>query len=123
MFFKNLDREFAKEQALLKEAIDKLKRENESLKLENAALNNAIDSELSKAAFSVDWKTMNAFSIERVREHDTHKTIIGYMVSEPFETTQDGVYCNDSVREWSLSCSLAEHQRLVDEFNQYRGEK
>ena len=123
MFFKNLDRELAKEQALLKEAIDKLKRENESLKLLNDALSRAIDSELSKAAFSVDWKAMNAFSIERVRENDTHKTIIGYVVSEPFETTQDGIHCKDSVREWSLSCSLSEHQRLVDEFNVYKGSK
>jgi hypothetical protein len=85
-----------------------LKVEYEDLKNENKRLKDVIKGEISNAACSVDWKIMNAFSIERNYDHRSIKTIIGYLV-------------NDVVHEWSLYCSADEHERLVKEFNAYKG--
>jgi hypothetical protein len=85
-----------------------LKVELEDLKNENKRLKDVIKGEISNAAFSIDWKIMNAFSIERNYDHRSIKTIIGYFV-------------NNVVHEWSLYCSADEHERLVKEFNAYKG--
>jgi hypothetical protein len=85
-----------------------LKGELEDLKNENKRLKDVIKGEISNAAFSINWKVMNAFSVERNYDHRSIKTIIGYLV-------------NDVVNEWSLYCSADEHERLVKEFNSYKG--
>ena len=85
-----------------------LKVEYEDLKNENKRLKDVIKGEISNAAFSINWKVMNAFSVERNYDHRSIKTIIGYLV-------------NDVVHEWSLYCSADEHERLVKEFNSYKG--
>ena len=85
-----------------------LKVELEDLKNENKRLKDVIKGEISNAAFSIDWKIMNAFSIERNYDHRSIKTIIGYFV-------------NNVVHEWSLYCSADEHERLVKEFNTHKG--
>lgn len=123
MFFKNLDKELFKQLDSLKDSIDCLKRENAILSDTISSYEEIISGEMTKAEFSVDFVKMNAFSIERVREGSSHKTIIGYLSSEPFETTENGTVYRDNIREWSLSCSLEVHQRLVSEFNAYKGSK
>ena len=85
-----------------------LKVELEDLKNENKRLKDVIKGEISNAAFSIDWKIMNAFSIERNYDDRSIKTIIGYFV-------------NNGVHAWSLYCSADEHERLVKEFNAYKG--
>jgi proteasome assembly chaperone (PAC2) family protein len=85
-----------------------LKVDLEDLKNENKRLKDVIKGEISNAAFSIDWKIMNAFSIERNYDHRSIKTIIGYFV-------------NNVVHEWSLYCSADEHERLVKEFNTHKG--
>jgi hypothetical protein len=78
--------------------------------------------EYATASYSLDWATMNAFSIERNLCMDgtqNHKTIIGYMVTEPVDTDT----FKDVIHEWSLYCSHDEHQRLVAEFNEYKSSK
>jgi proteasome assembly chaperone (PAC2) family protein len=85
-----------------------LKVELEDLKNENKRLKDVIKGEISNATFSINWKVMNAFSIERNYDHRSIKTIIGYFV-------------NNVVHEWSLYCSADEHERLVKEFNAYKG--
>jgi hypothetical protein len=83
-----------------------------------------LDSEFSKASFSIDWALMNVFSIERnITGNDGHKTILGYMMAEPVTTIENDVTYKDVVREWTLYCSHDEHQRLVAEFNEYRNSK
>ena len=83
-----------------------------------------LESEFARASFSVDWDAMNVFSIERNNNGlDGHKTILGYLLSEPYTTSDGSVTSTDVVREWSLYCSHQEHERLVVEFNEYRNSK
>jgi hypothetical protein len=83
-----------------------------------------LEGDFAKASFSVDWATMNVFSIERnMAGADGTKTILGYMMAEPFTTVENDVTYKDVVREWTLYCSHEEHQRLVAEFNEYRNSK
>ena len=86
-----------------------LKGEYEDLKNENKRLKDIIKGEISNATFSINWGPMNAFSIERNYDHRSIKTIIGHFV-------------NNDIREWSLYCSADEHERLVKEFNAYKGQ-
>lgn len=82
--------------------------------------------EYAAASFSIDWKVMNVFSIERNLCNDgtqNHRTILGYMTEEPVTTVENSVTYKDVVREWTLYCSHDEHQRLVAEFNEYRNSK
>jgi hypothetical protein len=125
MFFGNkLDKK-------LDEEIDSLTRDNRALERENANLlarikdlTERIDGEYSKATYSLDWKEMNAFSIERMMENGTPKTVVGYLLTEPvISTDNDNVTYKDVVREWTLYCSHEEHQRLVKQFEQYKKEK
>lgn len=125
MFFGNkLDKK-------LDEEIDNLTRDNRALERENAnlvarikELKDRIDGEYSTAKYAVDWREMNAFSVERVMENGAPKTIIGYILAEPVVSTDsDNVTYKDVVREWTLYCSHEEHQRLVDQFEQYKKDK
>ena len=107
-----------------------LKVEVQDLKKEIAQLNDSIRiyqarlvNEYSKASYSLDWKTMNAFSIERMWENGTHKTVVGYLMQEPVTVTEDNVTTKDVIREWTLYCSHEEHERLVQEFNEYKKAK
>lgn len=81
-----------------------------------------LEGEFAKASFSIDWNTLNVFSIERnICNEGTqnHITIIGYMLAEPIDSDT----FKDVVCEWTLYCSHEEHQRLVAEFNLYKAEK
>jgi hypothetical protein len=83
-----------------------------------------LESEFASASFSVDWNAMNVFSIERnITGLDGTKTILGYLLSEPYTTSDGSVTSTDVVREWTLYCSHQEHERLVAEFNEYRNSK
>jgi hypothetical protein len=83
-----------------------------------------LEGDFAKASFSVDWNAMNVFSIERNNNgHDGYKTILGYMLSEPYTTSDGSITSTDVVREWTLYCSHQEHERLVVEFNEYRASK
>lgn len=82
--------------------------------------------EYATVSYSIDWKLMNVFSIERNLCMDgtqNHKTILGYMMEEPVTTVENDVTYKDVVREWTLYCSHEEHQRLVAEFNEYKNSK
>jgi hypothetical protein len=111
----------------IKVELEDLKKENERLKYANTQYQSRLMDEMSKASFSVDWKTMNAFSVERGWDNGTHKTTIGYLLQEPcVHTETDGnqnVVYKDIVREWVLYCSADEHERLVKEFNEYKSNK
>lgn len=111
--------------------IEKTRRELDRLLAENANLKKQVrdyevrmDGEYSKASHSVDWKEMNAFSIERMLEGDRPKTVIGYFINEPVMSDGGEVVVNRNViHEWTLYCSHEEHQRLVKQFDQYKKEK
>jgi hypothetical protein len=107
----------------LKVEFEDLKKENEKLAYANKVYRERLEGEMSKATFSIDWKTMNAFSIERGWENGTLKTTIGHILQEPIVVTEGEVTTKDVVREWILYCSAAEHERLVAEFNEYKSKK
>jgi hypothetical protein len=82
---------------------------------------------MASASFSVDWKRINAFSIERMWENGIPKTIIGYMLTEPVVTTEgegeQRVTYKDVVREWTYYCSAEKHEELVKQFIEYKGKE
>jgi len=110
----------------LKVQLEDLKKENERLAYANKVYRDQLVGEMNSASFSVDWKAMNAFSIERGWGNGTLRTTIGYMLQEPAvhtEGDEQKVTYKDVVREWVLNCSSAEHERLVKEFNSYKESK
>lgn len=57
--------------------------------------------------FALDFKKLNAISIERLVDINNRTTTsIGYLVEG-----------RTDVQEWTYRCNLATHQRLVQEFN------
>lgn len=110
----------------LKVELEDLKKENRDLKYANDAYRMRLEGELSSASFAIDWAAMNAFSVERNASNGFPHTIIGYMLSEPAVHTEgEGgeprVTYKDVIREWTLYCSITEHERLVKEFNAWKG--
>jgi hypothetical protein len=82
----------------------------EAQNVEIATLKELMKGQYSTAKYSVNWHMMQPFSIERMMINGIQKTVLGYL-------SEDG-----SVREWTFYCSHEEHQRLVEEFDQYRKE-
>lgn len=101
-----------------------LQRQVENLQAQVEMYRLRLEGEYAEARYSVDWAAINAFSIERIIEGTTQKTIIGHILSEPTVTTEGAgdqrVTYKDIVREWTLYCSHKEHQRLVEEFELFR---
>lgn len=64
------------------------------------------------APMQVDFRKMNAFSIERIYENDQANTVIGHK----HNITANKV----EIKEWRLECNDETHNRLVAEFNEYR---
>lgn len=124
MFFRKLDKQLDREIEKTKLELDSLVSENRSLVARIKELTERIDGEYSKATYAIDWKEMNAFSVERMMEGALPKTVIGYLLAEPVVSTDnDNITYKDVVREWTLYCSHEEHQRLVKQFEQYKKDK
>lgn len=82
--------------------IEELERENDQLRKKLYEFTSAN----ADATHAVDWKSLDAFSIERHTRDVVPITVIGY-------------WSDEEVKEWSFYCSLTEHERLVKEFNIY----
>ena len=98
------------------------KAQAEKLKQEVANLQSRIDTaytETSESEFVFDFSAVKAFSVERNWNNGRPVTIIGYMLSEPFTTTEDSVTTKEVVREWYLYCSKERHAEIVEQFKQY----
>ena len=102
---------------------DDLKKENEKLSYANDAYRKRLESEMSNASVAIDWDAMKVFSVERMWENGLPKTVLGYMLSEPFVITEGEVTTKDVVREWTLYCSADKHEELVKEFIAWKGKK
>jgi len=70
-----------------------------------------IRKDVQSAEFVIDWKNMDAFSIERMGDPKEAYTVIGYWV------VKNGEKC---VQEWKFYCSIEQHNKLAEEF---RGKK
>jgi hypothetical protein len=68
---------------------------------------------------AIDWKTMNAFSIERIYRNNEVSTVIGYLLNNDYEDDKK----QSLVKEWTLYCSEAQHEKLCKEFQSYVKDK
>lgn len=69
----------------------------------------AIKADVNSSEFKIDWSKMDAFSIERMGDHQSSYTVIGY-----FLTDENNV---KHVHEWKFYCSQEQHNKLAKEFN------
>lgn len=67
-----------------------------------------IRDDVNSSEFVIDWKNMDAFSIERMGDVKQAYTVIGYWVVENGEKR---------VHEWKFYCSVEQHNKLAEEFN------
>ena len=86
----------------LQKQIEELKSKVQDLKF---LLNKAYSDELEECDFEFDFKSTGAFSIERINKNSKNQTVIGY--------TKDD---ENTIGEWYLSCSFAQHQKLAEQF-------
>jgi hypothetical protein len=111
----------------LEKQIQDLKKENEKLAFANDAYRKRLVGEMENASVSIDWDAMKVFSVERMWDNGIPKTVLGYMLSEPMVTTSgegiERVTEKEIVREWTLYCSAEKHEKLVEEFNAWKGKK
>jgi predicted nuclease with TOPRIM domain len=93
---------------------DKLTDKNSDLQKEITDLKNDIE-DIKKITYtsevSIDFKKINAFSIERIFKGNYITTVVGYI------SAADG-----KPKEWYFYCDEINHTRLVKEFNEYKKE-
>lgn len=75
--------------------------------------------DVENSKFEVDFSTMQVFSIERNQNGQRAYTVLGYFTDEP---TEHGV-TKPVVHEWTLYCSMKEHERLVTNFREWIASK
>jgi hypothetical protein len=107
--------ELQKEIAQLKEAIDSHNRTCE----ENTR------KDVHTSTFAINFDVMNVFSIERgFRDKYTAYTVLGYFTPIPIVGADNVVVgTKNEMHEWSLYCSHEEHNRIVQEFNEWKLQK
>lgn len=71
--------------------------------------------DVANSKFEIDFDTMSVFSLERNHNGQRSYTIVGYFINTP---EQYGV--KRAVHEWTLYCSMKEHERLVTEFQKWK---
>lgn len=89
-------------------------RRNENIKLLEDRIRrmelekvDSIKADVNSSDFEIDWKNMDAFSIERMGDNNSAYTVIGYWVIVNNEKT---------VAEWKFYCSQEQHNKLAKEF-------
>ncbi len=97
---------------------DRVKELENELKSANKIIAD-VNGEIADAEPAIDWKRMNAFSVERNAMNNKPCTIIGYILEEPVSVTEGETTTKDVVREWTLYCNAARHKALVAEFREY----
>jgi hypothetical protein len=88
-------------------AIDKLKNKIRDLEIVIAEYADRMSDQYSTATYAINWHQMEPFSIERMLVNGVAKTVLGYLDEA------------GSIKEWTLYCSHAMHEKLVEEFRQY----
>ena len=110
MFFKintkeNLRNELAKANLninVLKDKISELENNLDDYK-------KGIETQVEEFPVAVNFKKINAFSIERL-----------FNITTKQFTTIIGCYVNNELKEWFLHCNDNMHEILVNEFNKYK---
>lgn len=83
----------------------------ELLQEQLAALRSEQAKAVADSGFAVDWNRMGAYSIERIIQDGRAVTVVGHWTGPN----------DENVGEWCFHCNQATHERLVEEFLQYRG--
>ena len=106
----------------LKEAenkIEQLQTDVYRLESANKALNDrirqmelekvdAIKTDVNSSAFEINWNKMDAFSIERMGDHNSAYTVIGHHMTDENNVKH--------IHEWKFYCSQEQHNKLAKEF-------
>jgi hypothetical protein len=75
----------------------------------------AIKEDVNSSEFKINWDKMDAFSIERMGDHQSAYTVIGYYLADEHNVKH--------VHEWKFYCSQEQHNKLAGEFNNGIAEK
>jgi hypothetical protein len=108
MFNRKLIRDLEQKIRLLQAQVDEYKTANEKW----TKYFEDIQHKCTSATPSIDFKSLNAFSIERMLREGVPTTIVGY-----HPVGED----SKKVEEWYLFCDDAGHEKLVKQFNEARG--
>ena len=73
-----------------------------------AKIEQIYSAELEECDFEFDFKSADAFSVERINKSGKNKTIIGYRKTD-----------DNTISEWWFDCSFAQHQKLAEQFRKY----
>ena len=113
----------------LEDQLEKVMDQRDNLRARLDELQNTkftdVYNEVQSSKFSFDWKSSNAFSIERIHEWNSDNeiyiatTVIGYLAPTQDESPDQKL----RVGEWRFYCSQSEHDRLVKEFNEYKSKR
>ena len=71
--------------------------------------------DVQSSTFVIDWRNMDAFSVERMGDAKEAYTIIGYYVVNEHSKRE--------VAEWKFYCSQKQHDKLAKEFAEYTVDK
>jgi len=110
--------------------ISRLKQENRALveekyvleiNLQNLKIQNdellKIKEKTSDAESVFDFKSVRAFSVERLEKDGYPCTIIGYLLNEPVFSNDGSVVANkDVVHQWYLYCSTQRHEEIIRDY-------
>lgn len=70
-----------------------------------------VRNDVQRSTFVIDWRNMDAFSIERMGDVKEAYTIIGYYTKDE--------HGQRKVKEWKFYCSNYQHEKLAKEFAEY----
>ena len=116
-FFKNADLQH--EVSMLKGKVETRDHEIKMLTAQiaemQAAKVDAIKEDVNTSEFNIKWDKMDAFSIERMGDHQSAYTVIGYFLTDEHNVKH--------VHEWKFYCSQEQHNKLAREFNNGVAEK
>lgn len=88
---------------------EQLDYKNKQIAELQAKIESLYSEELEQCDFEIDFKAMNAFSIERnTNSKGRAYTIIGYLKED-----------SNEMGEWNFFCSLTQHQKLAEQFRKY----
>lgn len=92
--------------------IDSLQADLDRLREEK---NEEVRKDVQGSNFVIDWRNMDAFSIERMGDSKEAYTIIGYYVMNEHNKRE--------VAEWKFYCSQKQHDKLAREFSDFSIDK
>lgn len=103
-----LENDIASRDALIKS----LQADLDRLRDEKSA---EVTKDVQSSNFVIDWRNMDAFSIERMGDVKEAYTVIGYYVVNEHSKRE--------VAEWKFYCSQKQHDKLAKEFAEFTADK